>query len=650
MKRIFLIAKFILFTGLAATAQNVAINTDGSQPNASAMLDIKSNSKGLLIPRMTTAEKAAIASPANGLLIYQTDATPGFYYYNGTAWTPVSNATAASIYTAGTGIDVTGNTIAAKTTTALWNASQLQGKDISTTAPLQGQVMMFNVPTNKWGPTTLPSGSGSGWNLTGNGGIDAATNFIGTTDAQPFIGKANGQQVFRFSSAKENTLIGYQASQADPTGGDKNHIIGYKAGFYNTGFNNHFDGYMAGNKNTSGYSNQFIGWSAGLNNTTGTDNLFMGTSAGYSNTIKSGLHFIGNGAGFSNTTGSNNHFSGFDAGENNTTGSNNHFEGNHAGFGNTTGSNNHFVGYNAGYANTQGNDNYFSGRSAGKNNSFGNYNVFVGNEAGLSNTSGTSNVFTGNQAGYLHSSGNSNVLIGTETGYNNLSGSRNLFLGYKAGYNETGDDKLYIANSSTNDPLIYGNFSNNSLKVNGTQEIKATQSAPVLTLTGIGGDVTTLKFQSGASSNWKITSYVGESELLFNHNNTLNLFSMHPDGVLVVWDHVVELSDKSLKKNITPLQSPLQKLLKLNGYTYNWIDSTKSKGQQIGLIAQEVEAQFPQLIDTQKDGIKGVAYTHMVPVLVESIKEQQTMIEDLKTENLQLKKDIAAIKSKLSIQ
>lgn len=57
-----------------------------TSPNASALLEIKSTNKGLLIPRMTQTQRNKIASPANGLLIYQTDNNPGFYYYNGTAW------------------------------------------------------------------------------------------------------------------------------------------------------------------------------------------------------------------------------------------------------------------------------------------------------------------------------------------------------------------------------------------------------------------------------------------------------------------------------------------------------------------------------------------------------------------------------------
>ncbi len=60
-------------------------------PDVSAALDVSSTTKGFLPPRMTTAERAAIAAPAEGLLVYQTDAPAGLYYYSGGAWTILSS-------------------------------------------------------------------------------------------------------------------------------------------------------------------------------------------------------------------------------------------------------------------------------------------------------------------------------------------------------------------------------------------------------------------------------------------------------------------------------------------------------------------------------------------------------------------------------
>ena len=81
-----MLIKMLFFFSLSLAQQGVAITTDGSSAHSSAILDIKSNSKGILIPRLTGAQKNTIQAPAMGLLVYQTDGTAGFYYYNGSAW------------------------------------------------------------------------------------------------------------------------------------------------------------------------------------------------------------------------------------------------------------------------------------------------------------------------------------------------------------------------------------------------------------------------------------------------------------------------------------------------------------------------------------------------------------------------------------
>lgn len=86
-----------LFAITVSNAQSVGINTDNSQPNSSAMLDVKSTNKGFLPPRVSltsTADVTTVASPANGLLVYNTNTSItngtgiGLYYYNGTRWVP----------------------------------------------------------------------------------------------------------------------------------------------------------------------------------------------------------------------------------------------------------------------------------------------------------------------------------------------------------------------------------------------------------------------------------------------------------------------------------------------------------------------------------------------------------------------------------
>ncbi|MDD2637238.1 MAG: hypothetical protein PHW82_17255, partial [Bacteroidales bacterium] len=73
---------------LTLIAQGVAINADGSSANSSAMLDVKSTNSGMLIPRMTQANRNALSSPATSLIIFQTDDTPGYYYNSGTPASP----------------------------------------------------------------------------------------------------------------------------------------------------------------------------------------------------------------------------------------------------------------------------------------------------------------------------------------------------------------------------------------------------------------------------------------------------------------------------------------------------------------------------------------------------------------------------------
>jgi hypothetical protein len=106
MRKLFkltLIAIFFEFTFLDGSSQNVAINDDGTLPHASAMLDVKSATKGILIPRVAltaTNIAAPIASPFTSLLVYNTAAegsggtavTPGFYFWNGSAWEKISSA------------------------------------------------------------------------------------------------------------------------------------------------------------------------------------------------------------------------------------------------------------------------------------------------------------------------------------------------------------------------------------------------------------------------------------------------------------------------------------------------------------------------------------------------------------------------------
>lgn len=112
LRTLVLIISSMLMLNLQIYAQNVGISVDGSNPDPSAMLDVKSNTHGILIPRLNNAQRDAIPSPATGLIIYNTY-TNRFNYYDGSGWyeigsTFVSNTTGTNAPGGGVAINING--------------------------------------------------------------------------------------------------------------------------------------------------------------------------------------------------------------------------------------------------------------------------------------------------------------------------------------------------------------------------------------------------------------------------------------------------------------------------------------------------------------------------------------------------------------
>jgi trimeric autotransporter adhesin len=435
-----------------------------------------------------------------------------------------------------------------------------------------------------------------------------------------------------------NTWVGNSAGN-DTMSGTLNSFFGWWAGHSNTlGQANIFIGGFAGYMNTEGTGNTFIGSSAGQANTTSSENTYIGTSAGY-HSVGSGNILIGYQAGFdellsdrlyiSNSSTSTPLIYGefdnqkvkingtletsggikFPDGKTQTTaavtgssittlgssagslGNNNSFIGTWAGHTNIDGHENTFVGGQSGNANDHGSENSFFGYSSGNFNKGGNRNTFIGIYSGYSNTSGSANTSLGYESGNTNSTGNYNTSIGAQAGNNNTgsnnvflgyqtgyynTGSNNIFIGYQSGLHANGSNKLYIDNcnlGSTNCdmPLIYGEFDTRNVNINGT-----------LTMTA-----------------------------------------------------VLSPSDIRYKKNVEPLVSSLDKVMKLAGVSYEWkVDEHPGRGfdegRALGLIAQDVEAVVPEVVRTDSKGYKSLAYDKLVPVLIEAIKEQQKIVDDQK--------------------
>jgi uncharacterized coiled-coil protein SlyX len=100
-------------------------------------------------------------------------------------------------------------------------------------------------------------------------------------------------------------------------------------------------------------------------------------------------------------------------------------------------------------------------------------------------------------------------------------------------------------------------------------------------------------------------------------------------------------SDKNFKENIIPIQNALEKISKISGNTYDWKSDMKEfhgfEGNDVGVIAQEIEAVLPQLVTTRETGYKAVKYDKLVALLIEGIKEQQQQIHSLTIEVEKLK-------------
>ncbi len=104
--------------------------------------------------------------------------------------------------------------------------------------------------------------------------------------------------------------------------------------------------------------------------------------------------------------------------------------------------------------------------------------------------------------------------------------------------------------------------------------------------------------------------------------------------------NLIQTSDKRLKKDFSPLNNSLTDISRLSGYHYKWIEESRSKELQTGLIAQEVQKIFPELVQTDEKGFLSVNYIGLVPHLIEAVKE-------LRNENNALKNKSQSLESRL---
>lgn len=633
-------------------------------PASSSLLEVKSTTKGVLIPRMTKTQRDAIATPATGLLIYQTNSTPGFYYHTGTTWT------------------------ALKTT--------------------------------------------AGWGLKGNAGTAPATNFIGTTDAQPLIFKVNNQasgtldfnsnantsygyKTLISNTAPNNTALGYQSLGSNTIGGyntavgtysllnnttgyqntavgsnalisnqtgNENSALGYGALLNNTtGSGNIAIGNVALNHNTTGNENTAMGVYALYNNTTGGSSVAYGAYALQENTSGANNTAIGNSALYDNTLGSNNVAIGFGALSSNSIGTENTANGKFALFSNTGGSSNSALGSEALYSNTTGLLNTANGYRALYQNTTGNYNTANGSYSLLFNTIGNQNTAMGLNSLQKNTTGSYNTANGSGAHYSNTTGNNNTATGYNALYSSatTDDNTAYGANALYYNTLGFDNVAmGSSALYNNTTGFGNTACGyrslylhpENVTNTGIGdfADVSTNGI-AGATALGAFSISNATYKIVIGQSGQATMVI----GGYKPWSN---LSDGRFKEEVKENVPGLEFINQLRPVTYT-VDVNKlqhhitaqmpdsiarhyypteeaivaaKKNIQTGFIAQEVEATAKE-IGYQFDGVNApqnptdnysIAYSQFVPSLVKAVQQ-------LDKENTELKKQLLQMQECLNV-
>jgi len=470
------------------------------------------------------------------------------------------------------------------------------------------------------------------------------------------------QTLANISYGSNNTAVGSYALNLND-GGYGNSAFGQSALSINTGSSNTAMGARALILNTTGVSNTANGVEALYGNNTGSNNVAIGNSALHDNIAGSNAVAIGKSAMvYSNntTTAYDNHnvAIGFESLRGSTTPANN------------TGNFNTAIGYQTLLNNSTGQENSAIGDQALLFNATGRYNTATGRSSLSSNVSGYYNTATG-YAALGNTTGEQNTAIGATALYNNSTGSGNVAIGYNAGYNELGSNKLYIENSNSATPLIYGEFNNDIVKING--QIKVNR------VTTVGNEMQINNANNYVHGNGNQIFGNGSDEFLMSSRESSNeTAGIYGDGNAVsIWSPgdgnqgqaaalvyfldedffdgsntnpydntalksyispagaYVQISDKNKKENIVKIENALEKINQINGYTYQFklapaeVEKGDKPIKSSGVLAQELKEVLPEAVQQSDNGDYFVDYAAITPLLIEALKEQNKKIQTL---------------------
>ena len=249
------------------------------------------------------------------------------------------------------------------------------------------------------------------------------------------------------------------------------------------------------------------------------------------------------------------------------------------------------------------------------------------------------------------------------------TGSGNVAIGYHAGRTEMGSNKLYIENSPSSTPLIYGEFDNDIIKINGQlriNDVATTNNEGVIKNTNVFSHSTDNNLNLGNGGNQILLASrenVAETGGYFADGNSLVAWSPADGNRLIrfldedFWNdnngnpfdngaerayidpngQYFQVSDANKKQNFEILKNSEQKIMALNGYRYEYKVNAEeiAKGDKTiissGFLAQELKELIPEAVQVNETGEYFVNYNAVIPHLVETIKSLNIKIEKLNT-------------------